>query len=436
MGSFAFTCCVSGLPIEAGTPVRYLTLTQTNHPPEHWSCYVDDLWVVRSFPIKAVYNDYGSIENIEGGLLLDLFVEGLQKSVVEVGTGDNTCHDVPVRRDMDLPAYLEALWEGRVRVTVKEKAFLISGAEPSHPGIPTLQRVRSIIQEAGLPFAESFGESGYLVDETRVDFVRVRWGNSQDPEEQRLTELQSRLSQYATMISTGTGRYAHVAELTVAPKPLSSFKAEEHYDCVFYDRDQPKGRAVAQAMIREDVWQVLCGMGFSSWEEPVTRIEYYRQEARRYWAQVCELWGQLTQRQTPLSLEDRSALFMAMSDSFVGHAIRRRASFGLAEHVELAVQRKPEGKELEQFLDTIGELLFIQALLGSLRYQWRPASANGPQFGAWRLHSEWLRALGRLAEDQVPSEEGEEADPNDGAEPPALTFCLPEEDEECEGNPA
>ncbi len=28
MGSFAYTCCVSGLPIEYGDPVRFFLLTQ------------------------------------------------------------------------------------------------------------------------------------------------------------------------------------------------------------------------------------------------------------------------------------------------------------------------------------------------------------------------------------------------------------------------
>jgi hypothetical protein len=70
MGSFDYTCAISGLPIAGGEAVRYLLLTQN---PYHrgvkagsFVCYSTDHWFPRVFPIRAKYNDYGS-EVIEQG---------------------------------------------------------------------------------------------------------------------------------------------------------------------------------------------------------------------------------------------------------------------------------------------------------------------------------------------------------------------------------
>ena len=101
MGSFDYTCCVSGLPISDGTPIRYLLLTENpyNSPAEH-TCYIDDRWALRTFPLRAEYDDYGSVQIVQEGLLRDIWLEGFKRDLVERGTGDNSCHDVPVRKDM------------------------------------------------------------------------------------------------------------------------------------------------------------------------------------------------------------------------------------------------------------------------------------------------------------------------------------------------
>src|ERR1700743_832840 len=118
MGSFNATCIVSGLQIEAGDEVRYLVLARNAYAPDGngHCCYVTGRWQLHGVPIRAKYNDYGSVEDIVPGFTSDLFFKGLAMAAVEVGIGDNSCHDVAVREDMDQKSWLKALWEGRVKV--------------------------------------------------------------------------------------------------------------------------------------------------------------------------------------------------------------------------------------------------------------------------------------------------------------------------------
>jgi len=47
------------MAITGGTPVRCLLLTASPFTDPH-----EDRWSIRTPPLRAVYNDYGSIENI------------------------------------------------------------------------------------------------------------------------------------------------------------------------------------------------------------------------------------------------------------------------------------------------------------------------------------------------------------------------------------
>ncbi len=129
MGSFSMTCSASGLGISAGTKVRAFLLTE--------SPYSDrgaDGWSVRTPPLRAEYNDYGSIENVHPDDLpiADLWLRGLREDLVEVGTGDNQCHDVPARKDMTFAQFLDALQEGRVRVRQDVEHFWRRPMDFSH----------------------------------------------------------------------------------------------------------------------------------------------------------------------------------------------------------------------------------------------------------------------------------------------------------------
>lgn len=98
MGSFAYTCCITNLPIEAGDDVKYILLTE-NPYSDSGKCNVHDTWFPRTWPISAQYNDYGSIEGFDlNSPAAWAIMAGFQKDLIEVGTGDNTCHDVPAKK--------------------------------------------------------------------------------------------------------------------------------------------------------------------------------------------------------------------------------------------------------------------------------------------------------------------------------------------------
>lgn len=117
MGSFNFVCAVSGLPIVAGDNVKYLLLEQMGIASRGWTCYIDDRWFPRIFPVSAQYNDYGSIENIKNSLASDFSIHLLKNDIIEVDVGENEYHDSAVKKTMTLEELLNPIWEGRVSVS-------------------------------------------------------------------------------------------------------------------------------------------------------------------------------------------------------------------------------------------------------------------------------------------------------------------------------
>jgi len=153
MGSFNYTCCVSGLPIGAGDPVRYILLQASPFSERGEYANGAEEWYVRTPPIRAEYNDYGSIEDCKNPSIQRLWLEAFKLDLVEKGLGDNTVHDVPARKGMTFDELLDATQECRVEVLALEGkrpkfSFMPKSVVPK--GIPTLRRVENIIRTAGL----------------------------------------------------------------------------------------------------------------------------------------------------------------------------------------------------------------------------------------------------------------------------------------------
>ena len=61
MGCFDYRCCVTGLPIRAGDPIKFILLAE--NPYERDTIIgMGDYWFLRSWPLRGEYNDYGSID--------------------------------------------------------------------------------------------------------------------------------------------------------------------------------------------------------------------------------------------------------------------------------------------------------------------------------------------------------------------------------------
>lgn len=120
MGSFNFTCAVSGLPIRMGEPVRFVLL-QTwpfQDKAAHQACYPHEWWCLRNYALMSTYNEGGLIdtENVHPKVLRDLWMYQFQQDLIEVSKGSRS-HEPGTKKGMSFKDLLESLWEGRVSVT-------------------------------------------------------------------------------------------------------------------------------------------------------------------------------------------------------------------------------------------------------------------------------------------------------------------------------
>lgn len=380
MGSFSYTCCISGLPIEAGDPVRYFLLTQNpyNDSP---ICYMHSLWFPRNFPLKAEYNDYGSVENIQSGPLKDIWMEGFQKDLIEKGWGDNSCHDVPVSKDMSFDDLLNAITENRVYVRrdMDDKTASLKASGYKLPaGIPTRKRVEKAIINAGFPIYKEGQQYGMMVNKVRNGEVRIRfqsWGDEYGKDVEYLEKIKACLAEYAIMISAGTGQSAHLAEMLVRPKPGTDG---------FYGVSKSKNSPlqINHAMIREDVWQALIKLSINDYKN-LYSIEDYRTGIKKTYNKYIKS-----------SKDEYRFIDLFNKKGYYGsqYVTQDTVPFtcGLAFHWKLLLEKN---KIPYDVFDTIAEFAFIHDILMSVRHWWHPSYSVGPQCGEWNEHVTFQKTI-------------------------------------------
>jgi len=377
MGCFAYTCSVSNLSIEGGTPIRYFALVKSPFH-EDWGIASPGSWHPLTVPLKGKYDEYGGVENIESGKVETEFFRLLSKDVIEVGVGDNSCHDVAVRKDMSQDEWFTALWEGRVKIRhpelveaeeiqekIKDLPKLVAKAkkllgedspepEPEPPKDawrPTLQRVEAAI------VAEGHKLEDFHVDELSNGHVRVRMsGYSSEYEELQILKL----SEYATVLTASTGADAGEGELLVVPKPGHRLHTRS-----WLAKDN-QIRQVVQAMVREDVWQYL--LKFETTEyDGMYNLNYFQKKIRK--------------SRVP-SDADLIEKYRAEKD-------RRR----LLEYVQWGTEIVEDG-----YVEAVAELAQVNFALCRLRCPWRAGHTWGPQFGEFEDHRDFHEAMARIAD--------------------------------------
>lgn len=471
MGSFDFTCAVSGLPIGAGTPVRFCLLESSPYSSSGDHANGELSWYLRSLPIRAKYDDYGSIESIdpEDTPICQNWLEGLQVDMVEKGWGDNTCHDTPTRRDMTFDELLAALSEDRleVRSELKSEAeevahnarlrkLLGQRKKKVSRGIPTIRRVEAAIQQTE-PFTYTvdadhvvrgpggryvyepkkneknyatydphagFGcgervegtsadtwrldaalignaEHKLIVDELQCGEIRVRCGGytSGMEEAMRLAHLAKKLRRrYSVMLSPG--EFGH-AQLLVHPKPGT--KDGEHL-FAFYRKDtRPQTLHVAAAMVREDVWQVLCGMSTETWDKDYNTVKRKLDAYRTYAEGALIAYPKPDTTKDALDTRCTEYLWkdnMRRAQNPVGWFIAENPSisgFGMDTSWTIFVNGERTPEEIKTFLDVLAQTALVRNVLGTIRHSWRPVGSSGPQCGEWREHATFLQAVALIA---------------------------------------
>lgn len=430
MGSFNATCIISNLPIEAGTPVRFLALTASKYHSDgnDHICYVAGRWQLRCPPLRAQYNDYGSIEHIKKRLCNRVFFESLSRECVEKGVGDNQCHDVQVRRGMTTKQWLEALWEGRVYVTDHRPNpnWPPKDWKPEEPppGMPSLTRIEKILKDNHLAVTTDYGAPGYVIDEVSRGFIRVRHGRfGSDKHEEALRQIVPVLDAagYAAMVTCGTGNYSNHAEVLVAPKPVpKGAKDDQGRDVHFFAHGlatdeigdkHSKPRPVSQAMIREDVWQILLKTGIDHWRGVFSFADM--QKAANTVLDEELAW---IAEQKEFNARDPKTLTEAERELWMSKVFRRNMSddlgrdnvfrsclyphegvsgFSLREAFKLGLELHESREELEAFITDMAETAYVQVGYAHLHGQWHPTTNSG-QEGAWKEHRAFLKALAKI----------------------------------------
>lgn len=412
MGSFNATCIVSNLPIEAGTPVRFLALARNayNVDGNDHACYVTGRWQLYGVPIKAEYNDYGSVENIKDNFTSKLFFEGLALGVVEVGVGDNSCHDVAVRHDMNQKSWLEALWEGRVKVDdnyilqrlleksreLDQQVEKLTGTNPKlasfyeakeyEPaiGIPTFKRIEKLFADNEMKLSSGDFDSGFLIDEVGSGFVRVRRHSDYDGYEINSVLPLLHDAGYAAMITAGSGSYSRKSEILVAAMPSTDPKIFIHVNHAVEDYN--KARPISQAMIREDVWNILLNTPIDNWLVKMDK-NYFRISALKFLKE--ELTNQINNDtlETYYTLRDDKNIF---EDSLGGS--EGVSGFTFREAFRLCLKSGKSFEEMSSYVINLADTIYVQLVYSILHGQWHPTT-NSSQDGNWKEHRDFLTKL-------------------------------------------
>lgn len=371
MGSFSYTCAISGLPIEEGDAVRYYLLTE-NPYDSNIRCSMTDLWFPRTWPLKGIYNNYGSVEKVAGEAEKQLWLDSLRLDLVERGWGANSCHDVPTSKDMSFDQLLEAAWEGRILVSrdvdmwahrpelqeLLAKAGGLPKSKQKIPkGIPTRKRVERILKQAGVGdtlIVRSDGPGRVSVQSAlfhKTTFATVQ-------------ELLS--GKYATMLTVDRDGH-HTPEVLVG--------AKLGVDSYYPDRKKGKDKPlkVAQSMIREDVWQALCQIQYKTDWGVVISLEKMETNARDAWVSVTSAGARLA---NGAGIFTSDPIPFTVGTGRLFEMMGRKYTLGEVKEEEVA-----------PFLRSAAEFLLISQILANVRYQWRPSYSNGPQFGEYPLHA-------------------------------------------------
>ena len=380
MGSFASTCAVSNLPIEWGDPVRWL-LVSRRHTRN--SVNIDSCWEVRTLPLRAKYNDYGSIEEFDdpGNHVINSILEGLNIDLYEQGTGDNTVHDVAVRKGMSFEALLDALYEKRVLVHEREFEPV-----PIPDYIPTIDRISAIVGD------------GYHVDRLVDTSIRVRKDNYRDG----LDDARRLISEagFAVVETAGSGSSCTPCELRVFTAP-----APGPQRCTSNHPGPSNLHQVAQMMVREDVWQALLTHTLEAWRGPRVGLERYR-EATRQVVQLVQEYNALGENPCIskwLPIENK----LREIRCFTGFGdISDVAENNFASHIRRALL-KPDAT-VERIVNDMAELMLVCHVLHQLRVTFRPFNHHGPQFGSWENHHRFHVAMAEIAKREVESRPSEE----------------------------
>lgn len=393
MGSFDFTCAVSGFPISAGEKVRFFLLSENPYNDSGF-CYMHDDWFPRSFPLIGSYNGYGNVEDIKDGPEKDLWLDFFKIDLKTRGWGDNSCHDVPTSKDMSFDNLLEALQESRVLIR-QDIGDVDNSKYAKHlvpKGVPTIKRISKRLIKANQPMFAGWGRQGYLVDNVCHGTIRVRWhgeGEEFGKDVKHLSKITHLFSNFVTVIKAGDDPFS--AEMFIHPKPGTD---------KFYTAKRStktKSLHVRFAMIREDVWQLLCQQKCEGWYgEKELDLDCFKNSVKLFWDKSIKCLK--TNENNFLTFirfieKDNNVCYLA--ENVIPFTIGLSTSWCLM--VGKFVNNELTEEQINNWLNTVAEFILIHNVLMPVRYYWRPSYSCGPQFGEWDKHENLLNGFIKIA---------------------------------------
>lgn len=409
MGDFAATCAASDLPIPGGTPIRVLLLTQSPYVADE-----GDSWDLRAPPIRATYNSYGGIEDInpEDACILQMWLNALEVDLVERGVGDNQVHDLATRKGMTVEALCDALSEGRVLVRQDVKNFW--HPERPEPDDPEKFSILKLVEagrrkedwRANMANVEAvLGEelvAKLNIDEPLGNVVRVRQAGFTS-ETDALVAARLKLDEhFAVAIVAGSGSYGFTDELLVMAKPG---KDRPFAGPVWDRRSDEKHLPLAWAFVREDVWQALIAVKRPSYWGPGT-VEHEREQIGKAWAGIQD---QVTKRQSMVERmlgEPGTKTREQLHFSDVTYHVKDQVPFksvpgviGIVEHLAMmALDEKTNEDDHTVVINALGELAHVTAMLRDGRRVWAPFNClRGAQYAEWKEQLRYLTAIKKVA---------------------------------------
>jgi hypothetical protein len=405
----ATTCAVSGLPIPEGAPVRYGLLSGCPYK-DQIVCTMKDIWFPRVWPVKAAYDDYGRVRDIQEGPVKDSWLAGFRVDLVERGWGPNTCHDVDTKKDWTFDHMQAALLENRVLVRHDVRLFTRDILKPGGPveyetkdffpkrkiakGVPTRRRVEKALLAAGLRmFAGNHDPKSVTVRHAGYGRVSVRRGDYGEATT-ILKRAQKALEKtYATMLTEGPINQG--PELLVRPLP-----GTKGYYFSKPSKSEGIPLPVSQFLVREDVWQGLTKLKFEEalwvgkkFVPSIVSVTSYREGAQKVWDALC----------TPQETFFVGPEELLQDEALTWRFLKNDTPFtiGLGTSFTLVARAFRDGKmtvaQADAFLDEAAEFAFLGHVLQPTRYYWRPSYLCGPSYGGWEESERFLRIVTKIA---------------------------------------
>ena len=473
MGDFSMTCSISGLGISGGTPVRCLLLTASpysNDDPRRGD------WIVRTPPLRAVYNGYGTIEEVhtDDKFIADLWLRGLREDLIERDLGDNSVHDVPTARDMSFEELLDAVRGGRVVVRQDAKHFW--------------QRPRK--------------DDAWGLAASKDHVSGPRWDIDKDQRADQDKHLTVAMGMIREDVWQALAHYPHSdpVKIDCTNCGQSPFYHEKDRQCPGKSindkplREHPRGSRYAHGPVFPDgVEHVVVPRDYG--EDVWYDLAAYRDGTRKAWTEILEHFSDtpsicrlvsVTPHETCMQDDVKDAALPSLTasisqiDEFVllMESAQKKEAARIAElpaeaRAKLEAERRArvdawEAEEQERranpnfgdflinnligsashrpgawlfcdssvpgvinvkdhlsmcladklevplgVLDAIAELAAVRYVIGGVGVTWKPAASTGPQYPEWDQHLRFTRTLSKIAEGCMKRDQAEHADDSD-----------------------